>query len=43
MMEPPPRSAICGSTMLHNQKLLRTFELITLSNASSGVPSEGPK
>jgi hypothetical protein len=31
MMEPPPRCAICGSTMLHNQKLLRTFEFMTLS------------
>ena len=31
MIAPPPRSAICGSTMLHSQKLLRTFEFITLS------------
>ncbi len=41
-MEPPPRSAICGSTMLHNQKLLRTLLFITLSYASSGMLMDGP-
>ena len=28
MIEPPPRSAICGSTMLHSQRLLRTLLFI---------------
>src|SRR5687768_2429067 len=43
MIEPPPRSAICGSTMLHNQKLLRTLLFITLSYASSDMLIDGPK
>ena len=42
-IEPPPRSAICGSTMLHNQKLLRTLLFMTLSNASSDMSIAGPK
>src|SRR5690606_34555976 len=42
MTEPPPRCAICGSTMLHNQKLLRTLLFITLSYASSGMSMDGP-
>src|SRR5687768_13657242 len=31
MTAPPPRCAICGSTMLDNQKLLRTLLFMTLS------------
>ena len=42
MIEPPPRSAICGSTMLHSQKLLRTLLAMTLSYASSGMLSAVP-
>ena len=42
MTEPPPRSAICGMTMLDSQKLLRTLLAMTRSNASSGMSSDRP-
>ena len=41
--DPPPRSAIPGSTMLHSQWLLRTLLPMIRSQASSGMPIDGPK
>ncbi len=39
---PSSRAAICGSTIAHSQRLLRTLLAMILSNASSGMSSSGP-
>ncbi len=31
MIDPPPRPAMCGATMLQSQKLLRTLAFMTRS------------
>ena len=43
MTLPSARSAICGMTMLHSHRLLRTLLAIILSKASSVMVAIGPK